>query len=144
MESLGGITASSALLFSGWIHLIPTIGVLGGTTVSSLYGVNVSSDPNLRVLLRHRGSLLQSLLVLSAQHPSSYFIGTKGSEARSTSSSSVFSKSTVLLYVCWSQLGLLDSLDRLINSFCNLINLITSPLPDDYWLLACNFITFSP
>jgi len=44
------------LFFAGLVHLLPAIGVLGGSQLASLYGVHVD-DPAILLLLRHRALL---------------------------------------------------------------------------------------
>ena len=47
---------AAALLATGLIHLIPSIGLLGATVLERLYGVEVT-DPVTVLLLRHRAVL---------------------------------------------------------------------------------------
>lgn len=54
---------TAALLVAGLIHLLPVPGVLGGATLTRLYGVEVV-DPNLAILLQHRALLFGVLGVL--------------------------------------------------------------------------------
>jgi hypothetical protein len=56
-----------ALLIAALIHLLPVPGVLGTTTLSRLYGIQVT-DPNTSILLQHRALLfgILGLLMLAA------------------------------------------------------------------------------
>jgi hypothetical protein len=59
------------LLVVAVIHLMPLIGVLGATQLSSLYGVDFS-EPNLAILMRHRAvlfGLLGTFFVIAAFKP---------------------------------------------------------------------------
>lgn len=47
---------SATLIIVGVIHLLPLIGVAGGSRLATLYGISVA-DPNLEILLRHRAVL---------------------------------------------------------------------------------------
>ena len=50
--------ASSALLAAaGLINLAPAIGVLSAARIERLYGLSVSGQPDLEILLRHRAAL---------------------------------------------------------------------------------------
>ncbi len=44
------------LLVVALIHLMPLVGVLGGTYLSALYGVSMD-EPNLAIVMRHRAVL---------------------------------------------------------------------------------------
>ena len=56
-----------ALLLAGIIHLLPTPGVMGASSLVRLYGIEVN-DPNTAILLQHRALLfgLLGVLMLSA------------------------------------------------------------------------------
>jgi hypothetical protein len=59
------------LLVVAVIHLMPVIGVLGTTQLSSLYGLDFS-EPNLAILMRHRAvlfGLLGAFFLLAAFKP---------------------------------------------------------------------------
>jgi len=60
------------LLTVALIHLLPLAGVLGGTRIEALYGVQLA-DPNLVILMRHRAvlfGLLGLYFALAAFRPS--------------------------------------------------------------------------
>lgn len=52
-----------ALLVAGIIHLLPVPGVMGVSTLTRLYGIEVN-DPNTAILLQHRALLFGVLGVL--------------------------------------------------------------------------------
>lgn len=52
-----------ALLIAGIIHLLPVPGVMGVSTLTRLYGIEVN-DPNTAILLQHRALLFGVLGVL--------------------------------------------------------------------------------
>ena len=52
-----------ALLVAGIIHLLPVPGVMGVSTLSRLYGIEVN-EPNTAILLQHRALLFGVLGVL--------------------------------------------------------------------------------
>ncbi len=52
-----------ALLMTGIIHLLPIPGVMGGSTLARLYGIEVN-DPSTAILLQHRALLFGVLGVL--------------------------------------------------------------------------------
>ena len=52
-----------ALLAAGIIHLLPVPGVMGGSTLARLYGIE-ANDPNTAILLQHRALLFGVLGVL--------------------------------------------------------------------------------
>lgn len=52
-----------ALLIAGIIHLLPVPGVMGVSTLTRLYGIEVN-NPNLAILLQHRALLFGALGVL--------------------------------------------------------------------------------
>lgn len=52
-----------ALLIAGIIHLLPVPGVMGMSTLTRLYGIEVN-DPNTAILLQHRALLFGVLGVL--------------------------------------------------------------------------------
>jgi hypothetical protein len=52
-----------ALLVAGLIHLLPLPGVMGASTLTRLYGIEVT-DPNTAILLQHRALLFGVLGVL--------------------------------------------------------------------------------
>jgi len=51
---------SASLLVVSVIHLMPIIGFLGVSKLSSMYGITVT-DPNLEILMRHRAVLFAIL-----------------------------------------------------------------------------------
>lgn len=60
------------LVLVGIIHLLPVTGVLGVERLAVLYGISVA-EPNLEILMRHRGvlfGLLGLFLVYAAFQPS--------------------------------------------------------------------------
>lgn len=61
--------ASIALLVVAAIHLLPLIGTLGVNKINLLYGLSISNDPNLEILMRHRAvlfGLLGAFMAFSA------------------------------------------------------------------------------
>jgi hypothetical protein len=61
----------AALILAALIHLLPTVGALGGPRLTALYGLPIT-DPNLEILLRHRAVLfgvVGGLLLAGAFHP---------------------------------------------------------------------------
>lgn len=59
------------LLLAGAVHLLPAWGVLGASALHRLYGVQLT-DPNLLLMMRHRGllfGLLAGLLLTAAFRP---------------------------------------------------------------------------
>ncbi len=62
---------AATLLIVGAIHLLPLVGMVSASRVSSLYGVAVA-EPNLEVLMRHRAvlfGLLGGFLMFAAFQP---------------------------------------------------------------------------
>lgn len=50
------LTLAAALLLSGLVNAAPALGLLGGSTLQSLYGLPFE-DASLRILMRHRALL---------------------------------------------------------------------------------------
>lgn len=53
------------------VHLVPLVGVIGSSQLSTLYGIDLS-EPNLAILMRHRAvlfGLLGAFFVLAAFRP---------------------------------------------------------------------------
>ncbi len=66
----------SAILLTGLIHVLPSVGVLGSAWLSRLYGVDLE-DTNLIVLLRHRAilfALLGGFFIYASFNPSLHFV----------------------------------------------------------------------
>ena len=62
---------SAMLLIVAVIHLLPVVGVIGSSRLSTLYGIDLS-EPNLAILMRHRAvlfGLLGAFFVLAAFRP---------------------------------------------------------------------------
>ena len=67
-------------VIAGVIHLLPLVGVLGGSHLYSLYSVNIE-DPNLLILMRHRAvlfALLGAFLIYAAFKPSFHVVAILG------------------------------------------------------------------
>ena len=65
------------LLAAGLVHLLPVVGVLGGSRLQALYGVAVD-DPAVNLLLRHRAvlfALVGATLIAAAAWPPARLIG---------------------------------------------------------------------
>ena len=62
---------TAMFLLTGLLHLLPVAGVVGSERLSSLYGIPVD-EPNLEILMRHRGvlfGLLGVFLIWAGFHP---------------------------------------------------------------------------